>query len=122
MAERMRTISFSGKRGTRVLHVEAPGCIVNITKHLTDQLGREVTRVDIQADQYADEPKCHIYDNPTSAEIADYIFENLERIASHVCVGADPKKRLAQDIEENLCGKRNFLGARVIRELPEEVA
>lgn len=120
MAERMRTISFSGKRGTRVLHVEAPGCIVNITKRLTDTLGREVTRVDIHADQYHGEPQCYIYDNPTAGQIADYIFENLERITSSVIIGSDPKKKLAQDIEANLCGKRNFLGARVIRDTEDQ--
>ena len=49
----MRTISWSGKRGARKLHIEAPGCIVNITKNLHDREGRQVTRVDVRADQYA---------------------------------------------------------------------
>jgi len=55
MARDMRRIEWSGKRGSNLLHIEAPGCIVNIHKGLTDTQGREVTRVEVICDQYADE-------------------------------------------------------------------
>jgi len=55
-----RTISFApkGKRRSDVLHIEAPGAIVNISCH-TDSEGREVTRVSISADgnRYSGDPE-----------------------------------------------------------------
>lgn len=53
MAEQMKTIVFNPKRANsaRRLHIEAPGCIINITGNLHDVEGREVTRVDIQCDR-----------------------------------------------------------------------
>ena len=36
------------------LHIEAPGCIVNISAGLTDGEGNEVTTVQIQCDDYID--------------------------------------------------------------------
>ena len=62
MSEMMKTVRWSGARGARTLHVEAPGCIVNITKGLRDTEGREVTRVDIQCDNFAGEPRVSIPD------------------------------------------------------------
>lgn len=62
MAEMMRTIEWTGTRGARRLHIEAPGCIVNIVKGLRDSEGREVTRVDIKCDQYAGSPKATLPD------------------------------------------------------------
>lgn len=44
----MRRIEFGKRnRSGNLLHVEAPGCIVNIRVGLTDAEGREVTRVDV---------------------------------------------------------------------------
>ena len=40
----------------KLLHVEAPGCIVNIRTGLTDSEGRSVTSVSILCDQYPGEP------------------------------------------------------------------
>lgn len=56
MAEQMRTILWGSNRGSRRLHIEAPGCIVNITKNLHDTEGREVTRIDIKCDDYSGDP------------------------------------------------------------------
>lgn len=64
MAEMMRTIEWTGKRGARRLHIEAPGCIVNIVKGLRDSEGHEVTRVDIICDHYAGEPDWTMPDFP----------------------------------------------------------
>lgn len=47
----MKTITFSKRSRARVLHIEAPGCIVNIRHALRDTEGREVTSVQINADQ-----------------------------------------------------------------------
>lgn len=51
------TISLHAGRRFRTLHVEAPGCIVNIHFGLTDTEGRSVTNVSINADgrRYAGE-------------------------------------------------------------------
>lgn len=53
----MKSISVSKRSKFRLLHIEAPGCIVNIHFGLTDRDGREVTNISISADQYAGEPK-----------------------------------------------------------------
>lgn len=42
-------------RGGKGLHVEAEGCIVNITEGLTDRKGRSVTSIEIIPDRYAGE-------------------------------------------------------------------
>lgn len=50
----MRSISI-GRRSARVLHVEAPGCVVNIHHGLLDSNGQPVTAISIQADCFAGE-------------------------------------------------------------------
>jgi hypothetical protein len=42
-----------------IMHIEAPGCIVNITVGLHDREGRDVTAVEITADgdRYSGEPQ-----------------------------------------------------------------
>ena len=52
-----RNISLSRK--SSLLHVEAPGCIVNIHPGLTDTDGRAVVRVSIEADgdRYSGDPQ-----------------------------------------------------------------
>jgi hypothetical protein len=52
----MKTISISKRSRFRMLHVEAPGCIVNVHFGLHDASGREVTTVSVNPDQYAGEP------------------------------------------------------------------
>ena len=47
-------------QGRKGLHIEAQGCIVNVYEGLYDTEGRSVTSVEIQADQYAGEPKWKI--------------------------------------------------------------
>jgi hypothetical protein len=51
----MRTVSLT--RRSKPLHIEAPGCIVNIVPGLTDAEGRRVVSVEIRADgkRYAGE-------------------------------------------------------------------
>ena len=44
----MKTIRLTPK--SQLLHIEAPGCIVNIDPGLTDSNGRLVCRVDVNAD------------------------------------------------------------------------
>jgi hypothetical protein len=53
----------------RVLHIEAPGCIVNIRVGLTDSEGRAVTSVSISADgnRYSGEPQWWIEGVPGNA-------------------------------------------------------
>ena len=55
---RYRTIQLTRRSRPPSLHIEAPGCIVNIDL-LTDSEGRNVTRVDVNAngDRYAGEPE-----------------------------------------------------------------
>jgi hypothetical protein len=43
-------------RGGKGLHIEAKGCIVNITEGLPDRKGRSVTSIQIIPDKYAGEP------------------------------------------------------------------
>lgn len=51
----MKRLSLSAR--SRMLHIEAPGCIINIEAGLADAAGRNVTRVDVSAHgtRYADE-------------------------------------------------------------------
>lgn len=42
-------------RGGKGLHIEAEGCIVNVTEGLTDRKGRAVTSIEIIPDKYAGE-------------------------------------------------------------------
>jgi hypothetical protein len=67
----MRTLGWSGKRGDPILHIVAPGCIINIHKGLTDSEGREVVRVDVLCDKYAGEPSVTLpdFDNATAIGI-----------------------------------------------------
>lgn len=48
----MKSITFNGERRQKsgTLHIEAPGCIINIQVGLTDSEGNPVTRVDVIAD------------------------------------------------------------------------
>lgn len=54
-----RNISISRTSRHKTLHVEAPGCIINITVGLSDDDGREVTRIAVSADgdRYAGDPQ-----------------------------------------------------------------
>jgi hypothetical protein len=48
----MKTVNLSRKSDP--LHIEAPGCIVNIWPGLTDADGRAVCTIHIRTDQYAE--------------------------------------------------------------------
>lgn len=58
MTKDMRTITISERSRCKWLHIEAPGCIINITIGLHDSDGRPVTNVSVAADgyRYAGEP------------------------------------------------------------------
>lgn len=55
----MKTVSISPRSRDKLLHIEAPGCIVNVQIGLTDRNGRSVTRVDVYADgdRFSGEPQ-----------------------------------------------------------------
>jgi hypothetical protein len=60
----MKTLQFNPK--TRdTLHVEVPGCIINVHVGLQTQDGQNVTRVDIKCDDYPGEDvwRCPDFDN-----------------------------------------------------------
>lgn len=46
---------------SKLKHIEAEGCIVNIREGLTDRHGRKVTSIEIIPDQYAGEPRWRRY-------------------------------------------------------------
>lgn len=46
----MKTIRLSSRSSFDTLHVEAPGCIINIRQGLSTEDGRQVTHVEILAD------------------------------------------------------------------------
>lgn len=49
----MRRINFTNPRKEDVLHIEAPGCVVNVRIGLTTEDGRRATAVEVLADGYA---------------------------------------------------------------------
>lgn len=53
-----RNVAWAGKRAGDLLHIEVPGCIVNISMH-SDETGRAVTRVSVSADgnRYSGDPE-----------------------------------------------------------------
>ena len=53
----MKTVVISERSKDKKLHIEAPGCIINIHVGLVDMDGRKVTSVSIKCDQYAGEPR-----------------------------------------------------------------
>lgn len=54
----MKTISLSSRSRDKNLHIEAPGCIINIQFGLTDTEGRDVTFISVSADgnRYSGDP------------------------------------------------------------------
>jgi hypothetical protein len=51
----MKTIRVTKRSRHEVLHIEAPGCVVNIRHGLKDVDGHEVTSIQVIADQYTDD-------------------------------------------------------------------
>lgn len=58
----MKTANHTKSARDPLLHVEAEGCIVNIRVNLQRDDNREITRIDVQCDQYAGEPQWYIVD------------------------------------------------------------
>jgi len=50
----IKRVAFTNSRA-RTLHIEAPGCIINVRKGLHNSEGAAVTSVEIICDQYAGE-------------------------------------------------------------------
>jgi hypothetical protein len=48
--KQMKRISISDRSRDKLLHIEAPGCIINVQIGLADRDGRKVTHVSIVAD------------------------------------------------------------------------
>jgi len=53
----MKTIVISERSRDKQLHIEAPGCIINIHTGLRTSDGQRATAITVQCDQYAGEPK-----------------------------------------------------------------
>ena len=55
----MKTVVLSERSKHNLLHIEAPGCIINVQIGLTDAEGRPVTHVSVSAngDRYAGDPE-----------------------------------------------------------------
>lgn len=51
------------------LHIEAPGCVINIHPGLHNTKGQEVTAITIQCDQYAGESKWTLPDYEDSKHL-----------------------------------------------------
>ena len=65
-----KTVVLSKRSRHRMLHVEADGCIVNITRGLTDRSGRAVTSVEIMCDRTTDETWSLVdFDNRTGMNV-----------------------------------------------------
>ena len=69
MSKDMRTITISERSRCKRLHIEAPGCLINITIGLHDSDGRPVTNVTVAADgnRYAGEPAWWVDAEPGEA-------------------------------------------------------
>lgn len=79
----MKTIVISERSKFRTLHVEAPGCIVNIHFGLHDREGRSVTNISITPDQYSGEQQwtTHTIERTTSGCGVRVVQETLEEKA-----------------------------------------
>jgi hypothetical protein len=73
-------------RERRLIHVEAPGCIVNVRYGLEDAQGRAVTSVSITPDAYAGEPKWMVVVPDTSKEPVDPRDDGSERVLEGLTV------------------------------------
>lgn len=51
----MKTVTISERSKHKLLHIEAPGCIVNITVGLTDSSHHAITAVHIKCDESGEE-------------------------------------------------------------------
>lgn len=57
--------------GSKCLHIEANGCIINIRDQLHDHSGREVTSIEIIPDKFAGEPKWRLYGTPNNRVVKE---------------------------------------------------
>lgn len=58
----MKRLIHSSRSKDKLLHIEAPGCIINIQVGLRDSAGRPVTSIQIKCDEYAGDPNCYLPD------------------------------------------------------------
>jgi len=75
----MRTVALSKRSRNTPLHIEAPGCIINVYMVHDDQ-GRDVTAISISSDggRYAGEPKWWIEGKPGHAGLAVRVIKTTE--------------------------------------------
>jgi hypothetical protein len=81
----MKTIALNERSRDKLLHVELPGCIVNIEIGLCDRDGRQVSRVEVLADgdRYAGDPEWWIDGKSGKGHLG----------ARVVCTGVKRRKR-----------------------------
>jgi hypothetical protein len=85
----MKRISFTRTRDRdKTLHIEAPGCIVNVMIDLTNSAGQAVTRVEILADHYAGEPRWWIDGEDGKAFQAALVVQESEGKTNTASTGA----------------------------------
>lgn len=70
----MKTVVLSRRSKDKLLHIEAPGCIINIQTGLHDRAGNAITSVQIKCDEYAGEPNVYLPD-----------FDNAKSLNVRVC-------------------------------------
>lgn len=101
----MKRVSFyAGRnRSGNLLHVETDGCIVNIRVGLHDADGRQVTSVEILADNYAEEGGrwaldgyvnnrvIQLRDSETKADVG-WLAEMRDRISQAVSTPVTPEE------------------------------
>lgn len=83
----MKSITFNGENRTKkgTLHIEAPGCIINIQVGLTDSEGNPVTRVDVIADnQVGDHWATPDYKNENTGEPGYFVGVRVVKQAESV--------------------------------------
>jgi hypothetical protein len=57
----LKTVRIADKpRRFSGLHIEAPGCIINVWPYLVDADGHDVTTIEVKCDDHAGEPKRYI--------------------------------------------------------------
>lgn len=70
----MKTIVISERSQDKLLHIEAPGCIINVHIGLHDSAGNGITAIEIKCDEYAGEPNVYLPD-----------FDNAKTLNVRVC-------------------------------------
>lgn len=94
----MKTVRLARK--SKMLHIEAPGCIVNITPGLTDVNGRMICRVDVNAngDRYAGDPQWWVEGEAGNRGLGLRVIQTDTPAAPESTALADTLHRVLTDI------------------------